>query len=70
MIVNTCSDILFQLPQLEGLTCYDGEDLPDLYVKVGIMSTTLFHANISIIAKITQQKVFNIDNTFKTDVAP
>ena len=26
---------LFQFCQLEGLTCYDGEDLPDLYVKVG-----------------------------------
>ena len=53
MIVTTCSDILFQLPQLEGLTCYDGEDLPDLYVKVGIISTTLLEANISIIANKT-----------------
>ena len=29
---------LFNFVQLEGLTCYDGEDLPDLYVKVVIHS--------------------------------
>ena len=34
---DTFSDILCNFAQLEGLTCYDGEDLPDLYVKVGIL---------------------------------
>ena len=37
---------LFQFCQLEGLTCYDGEDLPDLYVKVGILSLNIQMINI------------------------
>ena len=37
---------LFQFAQLEGLTCYDGEDLPDLYVKVGILSLNFQMTNI------------------------
>ena len=36
---------LFNFVQLEGLTCYDGEDLPDLYVKVEIHSENAHREN-------------------------
>ena len=48
---------LFQFCQLEGLTCYDGEDLPDLYVKVGILSLNTQMTNISSYNENTRYKL-------------
>ena len=49
---------LFQFCQLEGLTCYDGEDLPDLYVKVGILSLNI---QITYISNYDENTRYTLD---------